>query len=535
MDVALKNFSKWTERKEALYFILCFSALLKLSITLSNNVINSDGILYIAAAQEFAIGHFKEGLTLFPLPLYSFLLAVIHILIPNWIIAARFISITALILAVIPLYLLTNDFFDRKAAFWASLAFSLAPVPNGWAMDVIRGPAYVFVFAWAVYFTQRTIQSPRLLYIFMALFFAWLSVLFRIEGIILISLYPLFIFGLTIWKPLERGRFIQGIFLWITFSIFILFAVCIVLGYGRQEITNFFQTRFPEGWSFTHWGLDNYFRIYQELKIVENTPPLPYGKQNFFAIARHYMPIIYLLGFLETFIRVLFPFFVFPLFWGFRHSLKKSHVYIIMILAGYLLIFYYTFLMRNFISKRFLFASAFILFPWVGAGMQRIFTLVEQSIRPKLFATIFAFVFIIAPLYKCIDVIGKHDKDISQAGDWLASKTELYDASIITTDLRFIFYARRKINYQIDGGHAYSLKHFLKLNDFISLEKLALEKQIDLLVLRIRLKRKNSVPQLTYYRKVKEFTGEKNIAVIYCSQELYKRLNIKEIGSEYKF
>ena len=117
--MALKHFSKWTERKEALYFLLCFSALLKLSITLSNNVINSDGILYIAAAQEFAIGHFSEGLALFPLPLYSYLLSVIHNFVPNWIIAARFISITTLVLSVIPLYLLTNDLFDRKAAFWA--------------------------------------------------------------------------------------------------------------------------------------------------------------------------------------------------------------------------------------------------------------------------------------------------------------------------------------------------------------------------------------------------------------------------------
>ncbi len=169
--MALKHFSKWTERKEALYFLLCFSALLKLSITLSNNVINSDGILYIAAAQEFATGHFSEGLALFPLPLYPYLLSVIHNFVPNWIIAARFISITTLVLAVIPLYLLTNDLFNRKAAFWGSLAFSLAPVPNGWAMDVIRGPAFVFVFAWAVYFAQRTIQSSRLLYFLMAVFF----------------------------------------------------------------------------------------------------------------------------------------------------------------------------------------------------------------------------------------------------------------------------------------------------------------------------------------------------------------------------
>jgi hypothetical protein len=532
MDGTLQKFSEWTESKQALYGILCFSALLKISVTLFHNVINSDGILYIAAAQEFALGHFKEGLNLFPLPLYPYLLSIVYKIIPNWIIAARFISATALVLAVIPLYLLTKDLFDRKTAFWAALAFSLAPVPNGWALDVIRGPVYVFVFAWAVYYSQRTLQSPRMFHILIAVCLAWLSALFRIEGILLIGLYPLFIFGLIFWQPPEKGRFIKGVFLWITVSILILITAGIVLGYGKQEITNFFQVRFPGGWSFTGWGLDNYYRIYQELKIIENTPPVPLGKQNFFAIARHYMSFIYLLGLLESLIRVLFPFFVIPLFWGFRHSLSKSHLYIITILAAFLLIVYYSFLMRDFISKRFLFASAFLLYPWIGAGLHRIFSMAKQSIRPKLFATILAVVFILAPLYKCIDVAGKRDRDISTAGHWLASKTELYDTSVITTDLRFVLYAKRKINFPMDAGNAARLRHFMRLNDFISLEQFAFDNQMDILVVRVRKKSKNALPELTNYRKLEEFTGKKKITLIYCSRQLYKSLNVKEIGSE---
>ncbi len=322
--------------------------------------------------------------------------------------------------------------------------------------------------------------------------------------------------------------------MWVTFSLVILLVVFMVLGYGKQDITNFFQARFPEGWSFTRWGLDNYYKIYQKLKILENSPPFPHGKQNFFAIARHYIPIIYFFGFLETFVKILFPFFILLLFGGFRHALKRTHIFIIVILTSYLLTIYYTLLMRDFISKRFLFAAAFMLYPWVGMGMERIFTFVKQSLRPKLFTTIFVLVFIISPLYKCIDVIGKHDKVIGKAGEWLASQTVFHEANIITTDLRFILYARRKINFPIDSRNAYSLKHFLKLNDFISLEQLALRKQMDLLVFRVSLKRKNSVPKLKYYRKAKEFTGEKNIAIIYCSEDLYRKLNHKDIGYDYK-
>ncbi len=46
----------------------------------------------------------------------------------------------------------------------------------------------------------------------------------------------------------------------------------------------------------------------------------------------------------------------------------------------------------------------------------------------------------------------------------------------------------------------------------------------------VNLKRKNSVPKFKYYRKAKEFTGEKNIVIIYCSEDLYRKLNHKDIG-----
>ncbi len=532
MDLRLNTFSQWTERKEALYFIICFSALLKLSITAFNDVINRDGILYIAAAQEFATGRMSEGLALFPLPLYSFMIAVIHYLIPNWVIAARFISVTSLVLTVIPLYLIANDLFDRKAAFWGSLAFALAPVLNGWALDVVRGPIFVFVFAWAVYYAQRSIKSPRMHYFVMTAIFSWLSVLFRIEGLILVSVYPLFLFCLLFWKPLERDQFLKGIFLWFMISLIILFAVLMVSGYGKQEITNLFKARFPGAYSFNQLGLDNYFRIYQKLEILENTPPYPIGKHNFFAISRHYIAIIYLFGFLEPFIKVLFPFFVLPLFWGFRQPLKKTHVFLIVSLISYLLALYYTLLMRDFISKRFFFAAAFILYPWIGMGMKRMFKLVEQSSRPKLFASIFVLVFIIAPFYKSVDAIGKHDKLISKAGGWVARQAAFNEAKILTTDLRFIFYAKRKINFPIDGSNSRSISKFVKLKDFNSVEQFALGKQMDLFITKIRLKRNNAVPKFKYYRKVKLFTGEKSIVAIYCTEELYRKLNDKAIGFE---
>ena len=170
--MVLKKVTEWSEDKRGLFFIIFISAALKLLIfwALSDTPINSDGVLYISAAQQFAEGNFKEGLSLYPMPLYPVLIAIVHFIIPNYVMAARLISYTSLVLMVIPLYHLINHLFGRGAAFWGCFAFVLAPIPNGWVVDVIRGPSFVFVLAWAVYFALQAVCSEGIKYFFIAAF-----------------------------------------------------------------------------------------------------------------------------------------------------------------------------------------------------------------------------------------------------------------------------------------------------------------------------------------------------------------------------
>ncbi|MDQ1331042.1 MAG: hypothetical protein QG578_1307, partial [Thermodesulfobacteriota bacterium] len=188
--ITFENISKWAESKNGLIYIICISVMLKAFFLASDSLINNDGLLYISAAQEFAKGHFKEGLNVFPMPFYSLLIVIIHFLIPDWAMAARVISVLFMVFTLIPLYLLTKELFDRKAAFWACLTFALAPDSNGLATDVIRDPGFIFCTAWSVYFALRSSQSPRIIYFAATAFFSLVSILFRIEGIILVLIYP---------------------------------------------------------------------------------------------------------------------------------------------------------------------------------------------------------------------------------------------------------------------------------------------------------------------------------------------------------
>ncbi|MDY6972154.1 MAG: glycosyltransferase family 39 protein [Thermodesulfobacteriota bacterium] len=517
MTVVLKNLYKWSEGKGALPCILCLSLMLKVSIALFTEVINSDGVLYISAAQQFASGHFREGLAIFPMPFYSMLIALVHCFVPHWVIAARFVSIAASVLVLIPLYFLARDLFDRRAAFWACFAFSLAPFPNECSAEVIRGSTFVFFFTWAVYFAQRAIQSTSLLSFSLAAFFSWVAILFRIEGIILFPLFFLFLACLTIMKSRKRAAYLKGALVWIAFPVLICSGVFVAMGpeamtFNRaaevfQRLQNLLNLRF----------LENYHRIYGQLKFMEYFSPYPGGRQNFAEIARHMMPVVYLWGLLWSFVKVLFPLFVVPLFFGLRGgSLTRVRVFVLALTGSYLIAVYYVLLEMDFIQNRFLLAPALLLYPWVGEGMDRLFMFLRESSKPAFFSVLFFIAFALVPIYRCTHWLSKQDGVITAAAEWIAGKDEFRQAKIITTDTRIPFYAGRERDYM-----GYENIH----HNYIAMEQTAIESQMDLLIIRVSAKIRKYLPDLAVYKKIKEFTGKKNVAVIYCSPELHETLS----------
>ena len=525
--MVLKKVTEWSENKQALYFILFISATLKLLIfwALSDTPINRDGVLYISAAQQFAEGNFKEGLALYPMPLYPALIAIVHLIIPNWVMAARLISYTSLVLLVIPLYFVINHLFGRGAAFWGSFAFVLAPIPNGWVVDVIRGPSFVFVFAWTVYFALLAVCSKGIKYFFIAAFFGWLAVCLRIEGIIFIPFYFLFLLGLTISKNRERPYFLKGILIWTIFplflsSFFLVFFDTEIISYNRGGevwlvVKDIFHLKF----------LDNYYRIYGHLKTIENSLPIYGWHQNFAGIARHYILVIYFFELLRTLIKVIFPFFVVSLIWGFRDSLSRSRLFLLLLVIVYLFMIYYSFVTLGFIQKRFLFLPAFLLYAWIGRGIERMFMLVRQFARPQLFAVVFAVLFFISPVYKSVHSIGKQDNVITRAGKWIATRPELAEAKIATNDSRILFYAGRKTY----GENTKNFVPYAGLKyDYSDMEELAAENKKDILIIKTSSKGKDMPSGFKHYKKVKEFIGKKRIVAVFCSTEFFKKLNQKD-------
>ena len=511
--------SKWSESKNGLLYIICISLTLKAFLFMSDSVVNKDGLLYIAAAQKLITWHFKEGFSIYPMPFYPFLIGIVHFLIPDWVAAARILSVTFIILTLIPLYLLSKELFDRKAAFWACLAFTIAPVPNGWADGVIRDPGFIFCMAWAVFFALRGIKYQRIIFFAAAALFSWVSILFRLEGIIFILFFPLYLVVFCFRRENNKIRLLKGVFLWILFPLAISAVLIAALGYDGIISFNRSSDIITQVQRSLRFGfLDNYHLLSEQLINLEKYSPYPGGQQNFAATARHYIPIIYLFGLLETFIVVLFPLFVVPLFWGFKDSMQKNRIFVLSVIFTFMFMIYYFLINMDFIQKRFLSIPALLLYPWIGAGMQRFFEYLSGKFSKKVFTAVIM-LFLILPVYQCVEQEWKEDRSIMAAAKWIEKEANPEKFKIITPDARFLYYAGREFWLQDGYSVTYGDKvyHLSEIDTLYGLEHIAIKQKMDLIVLKISAKKEP--PEFKDFKRIKEFKGRKDISYIYSSPE----------------
>jgi 4-amino-4-deoxy-L-arabinose transferase-like glycosyltransferase len=515
---------KLSETKRDLLLLLCLSAILKISISLFTEVINPDGVLYITAAQKLSAGKFNEAVRIYRMLFYPLLIALTHYLIPNWIAAAQLVSLTTSVLTLIPLYLLTKDLFDRKVALWCSAAFMISPLPNHLSVEVVRDPSYLFFFSWTVYFALCAIRSKRLNCFLLASVFSSLSLLCRLEGVVLFPSFMIFVSYLALRKPKDRVALLRGLSIYVIFPVLFFGIAALVwqakVNYwtARIDYFNRFEIIIKQlkailGLKF----LENYHLMYEKLKIFEQSISVRGGKY-FIELVRQSMLAIYFIGWLKALVDALFPPFVIPLGIGFKSSKARESAFVVLLLSFYLLMSYYSFISRGTIRTRVLLAPAFLLYPWIGAGIHRAMSFFRQGTWKRFLVIALIFLLGVLSVYKSVDIVWKQDNVTLKAGQWLKKKKVFRKAKIITTDRRVPFYAGRTKNY---------FKY--RKSDYSSMEKLALKKRVDLLIISTSKKREHPGTRLGKFRKIKEFVGVKEKVSIYCSPKLQRTIRAKNL------
>lgn len=491
--------------------IVFLSALIKILFALIDPVINVDGALYIEAAKKIASGEYRIALNLYPMPLFPALIALGHFIVNDWVLAARLFNISAMVLSIFPLYLITRDLFNLEAALLASFVFAILPMPNEWAVDVVRGPLFVFCFAWTIYFSLRVIHEKKVIHCVIIAICSWLTIFFRIEGIFLIPIFALLFLCFFMRSHSDKRKWGKVLGFWVGIQIVLagfligMLAMNDIASFNRGdeiyvEIKSIFQLGF----------FQNYMDLYEGLKNLEIMPPFSNAKQNILAITRHYMHTIYWFGVFENLFRVIFPVFIFPLFIGFYHHWERRHILIAIITGAYLSTMYLGLIRRDFLEYRHLFGPAFLLIPWVGQGLNSLWGRIRQSSFPRVLIFLFFLIFVFTPSFKTGQVILNQDVTIRRAGQWLAKSQDFNKASLLTTDYRISLYANKDKKLFFYGNFRPSKEAYERI------QRYALKNSADLIAIQMSM-RNNDKPfnKFSYFRIVKSFKGEKDQVDIY--------------------
>ena len=205
-----------------LTILILVSLLLTIYLFSRTYVISLDGVSqYIPMAKVFASGFFKDAVRFTgQQPLYSFLIALLSRLVPDFEIAGKLISSFFGIMVIFPVYFLGKRIFDRKVAFLSVFLLVIHPYVRRFSADVLKESLYLFLLAASIWFSLRTFEKEKIYpYIFIP-FLSAMAYLIRPDGVEI--LLVVFFYILFVKKFSAPGR------KWVVI-LFLLLASCVLL------------------------------------------------------------------------------------------------------------------------------------------------------------------------------------------------------------------------------------------------------------------------------------------------------------------
>lgn len=483
---------------------------LKLVLLNSMEVLSDDGPLFIAQAEKFINGDWKEGLALNRyLFLYPLLIVCVHYLIPDIVLAGQLISLTASVVALIPIFLLTRGLFGSTSAFWGGLAFIVAPGFNDFAVKVMREPAFLCLFAWGGYFAWRALELKKAKYFILFFIFSTMSSLFRVEGIILPILFLVYLWFTYFLDKEKRPHIIK-------YTSLSIFSVALVYGVIRCFELDFSM---PISYNNVSFYFDNVFNggflnsnsvMKAELKKMEIISPFGWNQNNFASIARNNIRLIYFIGLILCIANTVFlPFFT-TFFVGI-HSWKihsKSSIFLIFTAVIYFLVFFIFLLNMNFIESRYVFATSVLLFPWIGLGLEKILLFKKKNYIANIFITAMITFSFLMPAYEAIAKFEYQPTSGKDAGIWLSEQVKFEKKKMVTNNGEIPFYSRRNSNEII--------RVFTNTEeDFLSIGNIANREGAEIIAIIVRNNKENYASGFVGYQLIKRFEDNKYSSLIF--------------------
>ena len=441
-----------TFRRPVLWvFVLALGV--RLFACLNTYIIDPDGIQYIQQARSIFYHDWHTLTTchikfISPLP---FMIAAVFTLLPDWIVAGRFISLLFSFATLLPLYFLLRRFFDQTIALVTLLVYALIPVFVSRSSDIMRDPLFWFLTCCGMLMFIRSLASSEArrfpLGMTLSCFIFVLAAWTRIEGAV-------FILGSGLYLAIsQRNRRLQRLF---CFSLPILlvgggvWVGTLITGHVHDDIfrTGKIQRELTQ-------FVSQYESVRDQLETLSKDRPSYFGE--FLHRVRNITWMVPLASIFNTTLEAFF--YPYALFFyvgwigiGARWRRDKDIGYFVCLLVLALGVLYLHMLQTWLIYNRFLAIVILPGFLFVGCGIANVLTFIEKKFHLKPTTAVVGLTLFVLAFGLAKDLQLNHEDKIiyRQAGEIIAERKSpgqiVRIAGVETTEYKWIlFYAH--LNY----------------------------------------------------------------------------------------
>lgn len=147
--------------RRGLVAVFCLALLVRLVMAARIDVLCTDSILFMRAAQFWEQGDVPSALGVLRLNIYPPILAAIHHLGVDWLMAGKLWGVTMGTLTVLPLFGWVRRQFDEPTALIAALLYACHPKFVQWSPELVRDQTFWFLAACTLYSSWRASITGR--------------------------------------------------------------------------------------------------------------------------------------------------------------------------------------------------------------------------------------------------------------------------------------------------------------------------------------------------------------------------------------
>ena len=405
--------------------------------------INSDGVLYIRAAQDFFAGNFSAGFqSLYP-PGYPILIAASYPLIHDWELAGQLLSLLCGVGLLVPVYWIFREMFNTKIALIACYLAALNPFLALYSVHVRSESSYLLLSTIVFYLFFIAIERRDLSKFFIAGLLAGCAYLIRPEALGFLLIVPaVLVLRCFMWRQPNIADLLRSI---VTLSIgFLIIALpyivylsvdtgrigAITRKAGLTLAINLHESGLLENGGDTQESDVGSF-VFTDFVLKH---PFSYIKK----VASDLIPAIWI--FIQALYYSYLPFLLVGLFAAYRkHILTRRHL----LLIGFVLFYIFGFAFI-YVKRRYALQAVPLSLAWVALGMAFLWEQMRERLthrRARIAAACIGLIFFASTLPITLRSVSREKAFVRQAGWYLKARNPSGNLNVAVLDGRVAFYA----------------------------------------------------------------------------------------------